>query len=110
MFDINAAKNNMRDDLKHANGKELVKIHDDLIKLLNKYDQDKLLKEIGDRIKIFFTIDLRNKCKKRFDDLIEEYDKIKDPVKKNEFEKDIVNLVNIHKNVLEKLGNLFRGL
>jgi hypothetical protein len=52
---------------------------------------------------------LKSRCRKRFDDLIEEWDKLT-PQQKNGFEKDVKDLINKRQSLLELLGNLFSGL
>lgn len=110
MFDVKAAKNNFSSDLRHAKPKEIAAIHNELVKLLKKYDDDFIVKEIGDKVSIFFSFSVKAKCEKRFNDLIEEYEKITDLPKKQEFELDVVHLINIHKSIFEKTGALFMGL
>ncbi len=109
MLDLRAVKNNMYDDIQKASHKQLKEIHSLLVQLLKKYDNDETFKNIKDFVGLAITPQLKNRCRKRFDDLIEEWDKLT-PVKKNEFEKDIKDLINKRQTLLELLGNLFRGL
>lgn len=109
MLDLRAAKNNMYDDIQKASHKQLKEIHSLLIQLLKKYDNDGTFKNIKDFIGLAMSPQLKSRCRKRFDDLIEEWDKLT-PEQKNEFEKDVKDLINKRQSLLELLGNLFRGL
>lgn len=109
MLDLRAAKNNMYDDIQKASHKQLKAIHSLLIQLLKKYDNDGMFKNIKDFIGLVMSPQLKSRCRKRFDDLIEEWKKLT-PEKKNEFEKDIKDLINKRQSLLESIGNLFRGL
>jgi len=109
MLDLKAVKNNMYDDIQKANNRQLKEIHSLLVELLNKYDDDPNSKEFKDFIGLALTPPLRGRCKKRFNDLIEEWDELSDD-RKLEFERDIKELINKRQSLLELLGNLFRGL
>ena len=109
MLDLRAAKNNMYDDINKATHKELKEIHSLLVQLLKKYDTDGVFKNVKDFVGLAMSSQLKSRCRKRFDDLIEEWDKLT-PERKNEFEKDVKNLINKKQSLLELLGNLFRGL
>lgn len=108
MLNLKAVKNNMYDDIKKAN-KKLKDIYSLIIELLKKYDNDSRFKNVKDFISLAIDPVLRSRCKKRFDDLIEEWDKL-DEAKKASFEKDIKELINKRQSIIELLGNLFRGL
>lgn len=109
MLDLKAVKNNMYDDIQKANNRQLKEIHSLLVELLNKYDDDPNSKEFKDFIGLALTPALRGRCKKRFNDLIEEWDELSED-RKLEFERDIKELINKRQSLLELLGNLFRGL
>lgn len=109
MFNLKAAKANMYDDINKATKKQLKDIHNLLMALLKKYDNDGKWKNTKDFFALALTAKQRERCKLRFDDLIEEWDKLSFE-RKTEFEKDIKELVNKRQTLIELLGNLFGGL
>lgn len=109
MLDMNAVKNNLYSDIDKSDSKKLKEIYSFEIELLKKWDNDEKWKDIKDFIKLGFSPMLRKRCKLRFNDLAEEYQKLPEN-KKTDFEKDMIELINKRQSLIELLGNLFRGL
>ena len=91
-----------------ASTKEINKIYEELKKILKKYDGDGFFKNCFDFIRQLFQ-NTRIKCKLIFKDILEEMTK---PgfSKKEELRRDLLDLSNIHRDLLENIISLLGAL
>ena len=99
---------NINEDIEKASTKEINKIYEELKKILKKYDGDGFFKNCFDFIRQLFQ-STRIKCKLIFKDILEEMTK---PgfSKKEELRRDLLDLSNIHRDLLENIISLLGAL
>ena len=99
---------NINKDIEKASAKKINVIYKELKMILKKYDDDEFLKNCFDVIKQLFQT-TRNKCKLIFKDIIEEMTK-SGFSKKEELRRDLLDLSNIHRDILENIIALLGAL
>lgn len=109
MLNIHDIRANMYDDIRKAKSKQLKDIDNMICILLDEYDDDNIRKDIKDFLKRALTLSYRDRIKLKFDDLVEEWDRLT-PSRKEVFEMRLVELINIHQSLVEIFGNLMKGL
>lgn len=99
---------NIDEDIREANSNQINELYISLNNMLNKYDNDKFMKNLIDILKKLFR-SKRQKCKLILEDLIEEIYK-PNFTKKEELRKELLEISNIHRSFLENLIALLENL
>jgi len=107
--DINSLTINIREDFKKSSKKEIDEIYNSLKIMLKKYDDDSMLKDICDLLKRGLTIDKRKRCERVLEDILEVL-KDENYPRKEELRRDLLDLSNIHRGILENIIALIEGM
>lgn len=107
-FDTESLVANITEDLKKAKSSDIDKIYEALKKALVKFDKDTNIKNLLDSLKGLFK-SKREKCILFLKDLMDSKDKLTNE-KKESLRKELLDISNIHRTLLENIRSLLGAL
>lgn len=108
MKDLNYLKENIKNDIKQASNKQIDVIYEALKTALKKFDRDELRKNIVDFFKLIFATK-RQKCLLFLEDITDSEYKLTD-VEKELLRKELLDISNIHRTLIENIISLLGAL
>jgi hypothetical protein len=107
-YDTDSLVINIKEDIKNAKSGDIDKIYKAFKGALEQFDRDTNVKNLFDFFKGFFK-SRREKCILFINDLMDSKDKLTDKEKES-LRKELLDISNIHRTLLENLQSLFGAL